>query len=212
MFITITDNLNSNILFSGFANPKYHAAMLGHNQTLHENTNKPANKYTYDGDQFIQIEGHSDQIINISDRQLLIEVIRQLRTSGLWISMHASVQDKLHAYQLVNVAASAALERYVSAGKFTPIEYLMVETDILRYRENGSEETEAPETLLSHFDTSDFETIEDAALDIERAVILNRRLIEVTRRTRLTANQAIKAASGDLNSIVEPFIRQLSSI
>lgn len=83
-WITITDNETNQILYTVWCKPKKQSKLVEEGQTLHKGK-YPVDEYTYNGVDFNLIPGVSKKV-NITDRELIIKLIRELESNGIDLS------------------------------------------------------------------------------------------------------------------------------
>ena len=142
-------------------------------------------------------------------------IFEQLEKNGWTLPLHRqNVVTWQDAYAVVNLATSAALDKYVSEGKYTLKEYDFVERDAKEWRAGGSIEADAPESLLCSFENDDdLLTINDAAVEVEQAAALYRQKSNKARRIRMEARNALrKSTTTDYLSVIQPYLTRAEDI
>nr|WP_136252883.1 hypothetical protein [Ningiella ruwaisensis] len=175
----------------------------------------PRSQYSYNGTDFVPLSPQENKpLIEHTEKQILIKVLRDLRASGYALPLHIDeVQTKAQAKELIDQAASRACERFVSKGKFTIVEYQLTQQQVKAWRDADSPTDAVPEMLQSWFDNSTFTTVEDAAQNIEQTAQQFETVIQATRRLRLAGKKAVETATlDDFIAVAESYINQFDAI
>ncbi|GBL02925.1 hypothetical protein [Glaciecola sp. KUL10] len=159
--------------------------------------NYPPELFTYDGFDFHEIEEtETRDPILWTPEKLLVQLINELRDEGYMLPLHRKfMKNKEHARDLIDLAASQTCEKYVSKGKFTLTEYMLVSDEVKAWRTAGSPSDAIPEMLADWLEVSDFSTAEEAAVDIETQSSVMKHVIRNTRKKRLAGKRAVTAAT-----------------
>jgi len=182
-------------------------------ESWHEGNFKPE-FYMFNGVEFIQKNERDYLPPELrSPEETLFTLISQMRAAGHNLPMHADViRNRRDAYAQVNLALSETCEKYVSPGKFMNLVYMFKEQAVKDWRAAGSDESNPPELLSSHFDNEPFASYDAAAVDIERQAEQMRNVIASAERIRLEARKAINAATENFDVLIKPFITRINQI
>jgi hypothetical protein len=173
-----------------------------------------ATAYDFNGFDFVEnIKFQYQPPVLREPTELLMMIVKQLDEAGHPLRLHVDkIVTRNDAYKLVNLAVSEALERYISAGKLTTMIYTHKEQAVKEWRAAGSVEADAPELVMSWYENASFDSIEDAAQNIEAQALQMITAIEMVERSRLSARKAILKATGDFQTVIAPFLKELDNI
>ena len=128
-----------------------------------------------------------------------------------------SISDRKNtAKKLIDIAAGAARQRFVSVGQLIDMEYKLAEQQTKDWRAAGSPTGDVPQAI-SDWAVAAGMTNEQAATDIEVTAESWALVLIAVRKIRLEGKAAIDAATDqgtadDMSNVAQPFIDQLDAL
>ena len=174
----------------------------------------PPNEYDFNGEDFTLLSPPEENIFSKPIRVIVFELIKQLAKAGFYLPLHKYfVRSKQDAKNLIDQKASEICDKFVSAGKYTPFEYLYVQQTVQQWIASGSDENNVPLMLQTEIDVRGHSTAAEAAAYIMQQAAIFDTAIATTRDIRQKGAKAVfEASQADFKTVMQTYLDQLENL